>query len=716
MKTFFFYLSLLILTVSCAKTNSVQLNYDDTSLQQQYATRKLSESLQEHGYVLVNNNGATTIEFKLDSTLGKEAFSIKNQGNTLLLEGGDQTSLIYAANTIIENLKNGVQLKNIEDISESPKLAFRAIKYDLPWDTYRHSNALYQHQEVCKDLGYWEEFLDMLSYNRFNALTVWNLHPYNYMIKSKNYPEASEWTDEEMQEWKHLFGSIFKMAKERGIDTYVMPFNIFVPPSFAKKHGGIAATNLEHHHYVQGDTSQVVKDYTRESVTQLLNEYPDLSGIGLTLGEGMAGMTPFEREKWIRETIIAGMQQADRTSKLIHRIPFSGNTESLGATSIEMEQITRDGIEEEAAMDAIEKPVWASMKFNWSHPHSTTKLIKVHGGKLYGKYFDPVPQDFKIVWTVRNEDFFCLRWGVEEFARAHINANTPDYVGGYFIGSETYIPAKDYFTSPEYKDKVSWDYAFERQWLFYKIWGRLLYNPETPNSVFINEFKQKYGEAYAETLFKASNLAGKTPLRLVSFFDSTWDFTMYAEGFTYRNPETENVEFIDINRFIKQPPQDTTFVSIANYVKSVSNNETFPKDYTTPVILAENLEKDANQALELVNDIPTDNADLMYEVADIKTWAYIGLYMAEKIKAGIALETYRLNGDSDKQQEAIEHLENGLAYWDKIIDITRPIYNDMRLVHYNENEGKTWQENDHLRFHWALLRDDVLNDIEMAKQ
>lgn len=716
MKTPFFYLLLLILIVSCSDTNSVHLNFDETSLQQQYATKKLSESLQETGYALAKDNGTTIIEFKLDSTLGKEAFSIKNQGNNLILQGGDQTGLIYAANTIIENLQNGVQLKNIENLSESPKLAFRAIKYDLPWDTYRHSNALYQHQETCKDLGYWETFLDMLCQNRFNALTVWNLHPFNYMIKSKNYPEASEWTDEEMQEWKQLFGSIFKMAKERGIDTYVMPFNIFVPPSFAKKHGGIAANNLEHHHYVEGDTSQVVKDYTRESVTQLLNEYPDLSGIGLTLGEGMAGMTPFEREKWIRETIIAGMQQANRTSKLIHRIPFSGNTESLGATSIEMEQITRDGIEEEAAMDAIEKPVWASMKFNWSHPHSTTKLIKVHGGKLYGKYFDPVPQDFKIVWTIRNEDFFCLRWGVEEFARAHINTNTPEYVGGYFIGSETYIPAKDYFTSPEYKDKVSWEYAFERQWLFYKVWGRLLYNAETPDSVFINGFKQKYGDAYAERLFRASNLAGKTPLRLVSFFDSTWDFTMYAEGFTYRNPDTENVEFIDIDRFIKHPPQDSTFISIANYVKSVSNNETFQKDFTTPVMLANDLEKDANQALDLVKDIPLEDTDLMYEVADIKTWSYMGLYMAEKIKAGIALEQYRTSADAEKQQLAIKHLEEGLTYWDKIIEITRPIYSDMRLVHYNENEGKTWQENDHLRFHWALLREDVLHDIEMAKQ
>ena len=44
----------------------------------------------------------------------------------------------------------------------------------------------------------------------------------------------------------------------------------------------------------------------------------------------------------------------------------------------------------------------------------------------------------------RNEDFFCLRWGVPAFF-VNILKSTP-YVGGYFIGSETYIPAKDYFT------------------------------------------------------------------------------------------------------------------------------------------------------------------------------------------------------------------------------------------------------------------------------
>ena len=250
----------------------------------------------------------------------------------------------------------------------------------------------------------------MMAENRFNALTLWNLHPYTFLIKPKNFPEASPWNDNEMKEWEKLFHGIFRMAKERGIDTYIMPFNIFVTPDFSKAHN-VEMFNLDHFHFVNADTSEIIKQYTRECVTQMLDEYPDLTGIGLTLGEGMGGMTPQQRENWIKETIIEGMSLANRKSKLIHRIPFSGNTGSLGATNIEMEQLTRNAIEQEASMDCFEGPVWASLKFNWSHPLSTTKLIKVHGGKIYGTYWNPEPKGYKIVWTVRNEDFFCLAMG-----------------------------------------------------------------------------------------------------------------------------------------------------------------------------------------------------------------------------------------------------------------------------------------------------------------
>lgn len=708
---FCFYV-LFLLSDACF-TQAVSLRFDASSPQQSYGAAVLKAALLRGGYAIKQSGAVTEIELRIrNKQLESEAYAVTRQQNKIIVTGGDERGLIYGCFSVAEDVQNGTSLSQLKAKAEKPSVALRAIKFDLPWDTYRHSYALDLHDSTCRDTLYWKAFLDMMAAARFNALSLWNLHTYPYLIKPANFPEASPWTEAEMKQWQTLFHTIFRLAKERAIDTYIVPFNIFVTPQFAKAHN-VAMDNLQHDFFVRGDTSEIIKRYTRECVTQTLEEYPDLTGIGLTLGEGMAGMTPQQRENWIKETIIEGMRLAKRKSKLIHRIPFSSTTGSLGITSIETEKLTRKAIEEEAAMGFTEGPVWADLKFNWSHAHSTTQLIKVHGGKLYDTYFKPLPATYKITWTARNEDFFCLRWGVPSFVREHIRRNSQPYVGGYFIGSETYIPAKDYFT----KDTVnlSWQYAFERQWLFYKIWGRLLYNPSTKDDVFLNEFIRRYGKA-GRKLFEASALAGKTPLRLASDFDSGWDFTLYSEGFMALDPAVKRVEYISLERLIHQPTLDSHYVSIADHVKAVVANKPFSKEKITPPVLAAMLKEDCSKALELVRDVSTkaDKA-LMYEAADIKAWAYLGLHFSEKIKAGVALQTYRTKGGEENKRMALQHANAALRHWDELIALTQPLYNDMPLVHLSEQDGKSWKENYKLTFHWEKLRGDVMKDVELIK-
>ena len=262
---------------------------------------------------------------------------------------------------------------------------------------------------------------------------------------------------------------------------------------------------------------------------------------------------------------------------------------------------------------------------------------------------------------------------------------------------------------------MDWKYAFERQWLFYELWGRLLYNPDTPDEVFRQEFIRRYGKE-AGVLFRAYSLAGKTPLRLASSFDCTWDFTLYSEGFMALDPDKHRVEYISVDRQINQPPLDTSYVSIKDYVTSTLSGNSFGTDRTTPIHLANQLEKDCNEALDLVKDIDiSQNASLMYEVSDVKVWANLGLFFAEKLRGAVELQTYRVSGVEEYKQNAVEHLQKALHYWDEVIDITSPIYKEMPLVHYSEQDGKSWKENNKLRFHWKLLRPDVVKDIETAE-
>jgi hypothetical protein len=456
------------------------------------------------------------------------------------------------------------------------------------------------------------------------------------------------------------------MAKERGIDTYLVNWNIFVSPALSKAYG-VATDNLAHNIHAKGDTSALVKRYTRECVTQVLEEYPDLTGLGFTHGEGMGGMTPQQRQDWFGETILEGMRRANRKVKLIHRVPLSANLGTGGSTSVETEKITRGAME---AIDFPEGPIWAEIKFNWSHAFSSTRLIKVHGGK-----------------------------------REHITANTGSYVGGYFVGSECYIPAKDYFTAPG--AEVPWRYAFERQWLFYMLWGRLLYDPLTPDATFRDEFTRRYGEG-AGALLEAHALAGTTPLRLASSFDFSWDFTLYSEGFMAL--QGGRMAYISVDRQIDQPPADPSYVSVAEYVKTLAAGGRFDTSRVTPPVLAGRLEKDCARALRLVQHLRTNgNAALQQEVADVRAWANLGLYFAAKLRGAVALQTFRQGGGASNRQQAVRHLERALRHWDAVVAVTRPRYNDMPLVHFSE-------QNDALRFHWEKLRPDVAADVEIARK
>ncbi|KPM48097.1 hypothetical protein [Jiulongibacter sediminis] len=687
---------------------SVSVQADLQVPQIAYAYSKLCETLKsDHVLVQPSAQADFIIQLGLKQSSKPEAFEIKKEGLRIEVKGGDHRGLIYGTLALAEQLKNGVAIEDIKPEAGKPDQEFRGIKFNLPWETYRPSLALMQHTETVKNLKYWEAFLDMMVENRFNVISLWNMHPYTFMIKPKNFPEASPWSESEMEEWQHFYHELFRMAKERALDTYLVHWSIFVSKSFSDAHE-LKGQNYYPHYYTPGDTTELVKQYTRECVKQVLGEYPNLDGIGISHGEGMAGMTPLERQQWMDDVIIKAMSEVERPVKLIHRVPFSSGLGSEGGTSKNVEVVTRDAMEKLG--DTFEGPIWVEMKFNWSHGHSTPRLVKVHGGKLGDTYFDPLPSNYKITWQMRNENFFALRWGVPSFIREHIARNgKAAYTGGNFIGSECYIPGLDYFTAVD--KPVDWEWAFQRQWLFYKLWGRLMYDPTTPDEVFEREYVRKYGSG-AANLLNALSLSSNTSLQLASFYDIRWDFTLYGEGML--GLQGDSVKYISVESILDHPTTDPRYISISDFVETNRAGGSFGEGEITPLMLADQLERDNSEALRLVSNISIgDNASLMYEVADVKIWANLGLHLSEKIRAGVALKEYQLTANALKKQKALEHLKKGLSYWEEIVKISRPIYKDMRLTHYNHNY---FTANDNNWFHWEKVLQEVEEELERVKE
>jgi hypothetical protein len=634
-----------------------------------------------------------------DASLRKEGYTITHKENRLLVTAIDPVGAMYGALDVAEQIAMGQPWQTALNKTVNPHLTVRAIKFNLPWSSYRTGPAMQQHMEVCRDLGFWQSFLNQMAEDRFNVLSLWNVHPFSYMVKPLHFPKANGFSQKEMAEWKHFWTTLFRMARDRGIEPFIVNWNIAVSPEFAKAYR-VRERN---------DTSAIVKRYTREVVTQVINEYPDLAGIGITLADWMSNfnasksslpeMTPKGREDWIEATVVAGIRKAKRPVKFLHRSVLSS-----------------DPTEMRRVIDKAKLPdtTLVEIKFNWSHGHSTPSLLITHdshSGALDDGYWDPMPNNYRVQWMIRNEDFFILRWGQPDFIRAHIAQNTKPYVNGYFVGSEGYIPAKDFshLSNPH----RTWTYAFEKQWLFYQLWGRLLYDPSTPDSVFEATFENRYGKGSGKSLLLAYAVAGKMPLRLASFYRSTWDYTLYSEGFLAPSPagglNDKISSFISIDELIDHPTLDPRYLSIADYVQQAAEKKTPPLGMTSPVMLADSLEIDSREVLRLVEQLRSRSIPptLACELDDLETWAYLSAYFADKLRAGVALQTFRTSGDKTQQQRAIQFLTHCHALWKRVIEITSRHYQEVPYID-DDSDART--------FSWSKYLPQVQRDITVAAQ
>jgi hypothetical protein len=710
----------LMIMVSCMDSRKIILEYDGESPAVSYGISKLTRELSSNGYKVLEDKKTDistipciyVISPSSDLTgksqkiltansldaLHSDGYQILKEEKDIFILGKTDRGCLYGIKDLQEQIRLNPDLTTIGEGVKKPALSFRAIKFNLPWAPYRPGPASDVHFMTCRDLKYWEAFLDMMVDNRFNALTLWSTHLFPYMIRSVSYPLATPFDDQELNEWKTFWNALFKMAKDRGIETYIVNWNIVVSPEFAKNY------NAE----IYDDRSAKVINYTRESVTQLINEYEDLTGLGVTLADWMGNwgenqMTPAEREDWIESTFIEGMKNADRKIKFIHRAVLAGDPGEMRRV------INNAGLPDKTIVE---------IKFNWSHGHSTPRLSITHAneqGSIMRDFWDPVPENYFIAWMIRNEDFFVLRWGSPGFIREHIKTNNHNYVDGYFIGSEGYIPAKDYshVDSPQ----KTWKYAFEKQWMFYYLWGRLMYDPDEADESLAKIFDIKYKNIESNNLLKAYTLASDVPLKLATFYKGTWDYTLYCEGFLAPNQigfEDNKSPFISIEELVRHETLDPSYLSIVQYCTSLVENTRIDPELVSPVALASDIQKKCTEALTIIGTLRNTDNDpaLDSELDDLETWCYLGFYFADKLRAGIALELYYLSKQDTEKAKALDFLQKCSEHWNEVVRLTENRYKPMPYVSMGQNRPR-WPG--FTAFHWSLFKKEVDADLDFVR-
>ncbi|PAD18626.1 alpha-glucuronidase family glycosyl hydrolase [Shouchella clausii] len=203
----------------------ITLVYPDQSPKIQFAISKLKKTLTEldqiwtvalkqdvdtHNIIVKNRKGHTRNGVSVEPSLSSEGFQIRHSvregKSTIYILFGDDPGAMYGIFELCEQLQNR-GLSNISECTMNPRFSFRALKFNLPWSSYRKNQSFEIQKETVRDLTFWRSYLDMMAENRFNVLTLWSMHPFPYMIKPKNFPKATPFTDEELADWKHFWTS-----------------------------------------------------------------------------------------------------------------------------------------------------------------------------------------------------------------------------------------------------------------------------------------------------------------------------------------------------------------------------------------------------------------------------------------------------------------------------------------------------------------------------
>ena len=605
---------------------------------------------------------------------------------TIAVLGADPIGAMYGGLDVAEAIRLGV-IGKTGDSDHSPHIAQRGIKFNIPLDrrtpTYSDSSDSAQANiPEMWSMDFWREFLDEMARQRFNVLSLWNLHPFPSIVKVPEYSDVAlkdVWGNREpfdltfkmnskvmSQPFKlgqvavvnhmniddkiRFWREVMQYAKNRGIDVYWFTWNTFV-----------WGTEGRHGLTEDGKNPETVT-YFRASVRETVRTYPLLAGIGITAGENMnSAQGPFDHEEWLWKTYGEGIRdglkdQPNRQFRLIHRYHQTSQAKSI-----------------EAFKD-YPGPFDFSFKYSVAHMYSEPNP----------PFIEPVltemPKNLRTWLEVRNDDIYSFRWGDPDYARAYINnVPGPDRIAGFNMGPDGYTWGREFIDKEPEKPR---QLVMQKQWYSFAVWGRLSYEPGLPNSFFEQMLAAHFPGAPASKVYGAIAAASKTMPQVTRFFWRDLDFKWFPEGNIQSGHGTG---FFTVGDFIEgQTMPGSGILNVRQWRARLLKGAKM--DGITPLEVAAELQKNAATAHRLVEEVrPAEgkNKKLRLTLGDADAMADLGEYYAEKILAACDLALFDRDGNAEKQAAAVRHLEAALVHWKAYAGVTTSQYKPQHLGRLN---------------------------------
>jgi hypothetical protein len=657
-----------------------------------------------------------------------EGFAIRREPRTddsgppsIIVFSRDAAGAMYGGLELAEQIRIG-GLESVADTDRNPYMSLRGTKFNIPLDlrtpSYSDmSDSAQANIATVWDFGFWSAYLDQLARDRYNFVSLWNLHPFPSMVKLADYPDVAlddVWRstakfdedyptrtvglvtpdmlankqvvkkltiDQKIAFWRQ----VMEYARDRNIRFHVVTWNIFTYGVDGKYGITDAMDNPR------------TRAYFRASVREMFRTYPLLAGIGLTAGENMGevkmysgGVDSFDaKEQWLFDTYGQGVLDAARAEpnrrlRLIHR-QHETRAQDIAKTF--------EPVIAQPNVDFV-----FSFKYAQAHVLSSTRQT-FHDDFL--KSLGP----HRTLWTLRNDDALMYRWAAPDFVREFLRNMPSEHTAGMYLGSDMWVWGREFLARhPKMKGQLEND----KHWLHFLLWGRMAYDPTLDNARIAGLVGQRFPGVDGNRMLAMWQDASMIYPLVTGFHWADFDFQWYIEGCRSRpGPARTASGFHSVETFITQRAHPgTDNLTIPRYVDGVIAGR-IPQG-TTPLQLAARIDAHADRVSAAMPDFsrnPLASRDEEYSstLTDLLLMSRLGKYYAAKIRGATELALYRRTHDPRHQEKAVRHLLEAQGFWLQ--------YTGRASAHYR---NPVWTNRVGI-VDWAELNAEVARDVAIAQ-
>lgn len=647
---------------------------------------------------------ANSEQLSLPSLKGNETESfyilprVESEKFSIAVIGTDTRGLVYALlelSDIVKHSKNPLKdLQNLEETIDQPANSVRSIK------------RLFANEKTDKlwfyDKSFWTEYLTELANQRFNRFSLalgmgYDLghdpdikdfyfcfaYPFLVSVQGFEHVKVEGLSNEEREKNLQMLRFIGQEANRRGLEFQVgLWTHAFEPEDSPNLRYKINGLNEETH-----------AQYCRDALKTLLNSCPEIDGITIRV-HYESGIPEPAHLFW--KVVLKGVALCDRDIKL---------------------DLHPKGIDDELLEVAEENgvPFSISPKFWAEHMGLPYHQAAIRETELP---IDPTPEAGKMIITTTSRRF--TRYGYADFYKEDRNYDIffriwpgtqrvllwgdPEMASGYGR-SGSFLGAKgiELMEPLSFKSRKTTETSTGRDpyvdqtlrlgvedWKKYKysyrLWGRLLYNPEASSNTWRRYLKSEFNEAaeYCENALKhASRIL---PLITVAHSPSVANNNYWPE--IYSNimivDQDEKPEYHTDGRephtFNAASPLDPAlFYRIDEFADDMVNDE--QKGKINPIQTAELLEELALKAKHYIDEAKK-NANNLNEpsfrrwVIDVEAQIGLGLFFANKFRAGTAYAFFEKIRDKSLLDQALKYYRVAKDAWEQLIEVTKDAYTD----------------------------------------